>query len=105
MKFFRFLIICLLIAGFFLYKQNKEQAVADGQSIFNDIHTYVETAKDQPEISQLLGILEDGLQSLTGKLTELSNETKEQPTQEKVQNPSLETLKVQNFSTHNIEMW
>lgn len=104
MKFFRALLICLFIAGCFLYFQNKDQAAADGPSIFNDIYSYVETFKNKPEIAQLLGELEDGFQALTQKLKELDSNTNEKPEQEEVNNPDLETPAEQTFSIHNVEI-
>lgn len=104
MKFFRVLLICLFITGCFLYIQSKDHAAANGQSILNDIHSYVETFKNKPEIARFLGILEDNFQSLAQKLKDLDSENNKNQEQEEVHIPDLETPAEQTFSIHNIEI-
>lgn len=97
MKFFRTLLICLLIVGFILYKQGNEQVVTSVHSMADSLRSYSESITKRPEVSNIIAKLQEGYQSLKGELKEIE-------TQEQVEIPSLKTPEEQTFSVHNIEI-
>ncbi|VEF48119.1 SCP-like extracellular [Bacillus freudenreichii] len=97
MKLFRTLIVLLLLAGFVLYKQGNERVVTSVHSVFNAIHPYIESVKNQPEFNNIAVAIQEGLQSLK---SEIKGIEKEEP----VERPSLQTPDKQSFSIHNVEI-
>lgn len=97
MKFFRTLLICLLIVGFILYKQGNEQVVTSVHSIADSLRSYSESVTKRPEVSNIIAKLQEGYQSLKGELKGIE-------AQEQVEIPSLKTPEEQTFSVHNIEI-
>lgn len=103
MKFFRTLLICCLAAGFFLYIQNNDQTVSNGQSVLSNIHSYIESFLRKPEVEKIRSVLEEGFQALAEKLEE-PDAQKNGDQQKLVETPDLKAPQGQSFSIHNIEI-
>lgn len=97
MKLFRALFICLLLAGFILYKQGNEQVVTPVHAVFDAIDPYIESVKNQPELNNVVAAIQEGLRKLKSELRGIDNEVP-------VETPSLQTPDEQTFSIHNIEI-
>src|SRR5690606_41814328 len=54
LKFFRTLLICLLIVGFILYKQGNEQVVTSVHSIADSLRSYSESVTKRPEVPNII---------------------------------------------------
>ncbi|MFD1706621.1 CAP-associated domain-containing protein [Siminovitchia sediminis] len=97
MNFIRVILLCLAVGGFILYQQGNEQVVAAVQNGIKQFRHYAESIANHPKVSDWIGDVETGLQSLENKMKGV------EPPKE-VESPVLSIPEEQAFSIHNIEI-